>query len=72
MTFDFVVGNKTSQIIGIMLKHTDNDREYYTPELSATDQKAIYKILEKYGDNNESIRGDLSVIDLDAQYLPFS
>lgn len=71
MTFDFVTGCKTSQIIGIMLKHTDNDREYYEPELSATDQKAIYKILEKYGDNNESIRGDLAVIDLDAQYLPF-
>ena len=48
-----------------MLLHTDNDREYYEPELSQADMKAIYKILEKYEDDNESIRGNLKVIDID-------
>lgn len=61
-----------SRIYGIMLKHTDGDYEYYMPELTEKDQKAIFKILEKYGDDNESMRGDLAVIDLDEQYLPFS
>ena len=54
-----------SKIVGIMLLHADNDREYYEPELSQADMKAIYKILEKYGDDNESIRGNLKVIDVD-------
>ena len=45
-----------------MLKHSDGDREYYEPKLSAEDVTAIYAILDKYGDNNESIRGDLVVI----------
>ena len=54
-----------SKIVGIMLLHTDNDREYYEPELSQADMKAIYKILEKYEDDNESIRGNLKVIDID-------
>ena len=56
---------KQSQIIGIMLQHTDGDMEYYEPELSKEDMTAIYKILEKYGDNNESIRGRLVVQDID-------
>lgn len=54
-----------SQIIGIMLQHTDGDLEYYEPELSKEDMRTIYKILEKYGDNNESIRGRLVVQDID-------
>ena len=54
-----------STIIGIMLKHSDGDREYYEPKLSAEDVNAIFAILDKYGDNNESIRGDLVVIDND-------
>jgi hypothetical protein len=54
-----------SIIIGIMLLHTDGDKEYYTPALSEADQKKIYKILEKYGDDNESRRGNLKIIDID-------
>lgn len=61
-----------SKVIGIMLQHSDGDKEYYEPNLTEKDIKAIYKILEKYGDDNESIRGDLAVIDLDEQYLPFN
>ena len=61
-----------SKIYGIMLQHNDGDLEYYQPNLEENDAKAIFKILEKYGDNNESMRGDLAVIDLDEQYLPFS
>lgn len=55
-----------STIIGIMLLHTDGDREYYEPNLSEEDITAIYKILDKYGDDNESTRGNLRIIDLDA------
>ena len=51
-----------SKIIGIMLLHTDGDKEYYEPSLSSEDIDAIYKILDKYGDNNESIRGDLEIV----------
>lgn len=54
---------KQSIIIGIMLQHTDGDKEYYSPKLSNKDIGEIYKILDKYGDNNESIRGNLKVID---------
>lgn len=54
-----------SKIIGFMLLHTDGDKEYYSPELSDKDMKAIYKILEKYGDNNESCRGNLKIFDVD-------
>jgi hypothetical protein len=54
-----------SKIIGFMLLHTDGDKEYYSPKLSEKDMKAIYKILEKYGDDNESIRGNLKITDLD-------
>ena len=71
MKFDCITGGKESQIIGIMLQHTDGDKEYYTPELTKKDRAAIFSILEKYGDNNESKRGDLAVIDLDDQCLPF-
>ena len=60
-----------SKIIGIMLLHTDGDNEYYTPDLSNEDRDAISKILEKYGDDNDSTRGALAVIDLDAQHMPF-
>lgn len=56
---------KHSIVYGIMLQHTDGDKEYYSPALSEADQRAIFKILEKYGDNNESKRGNLNVIDLD-------
>lgn len=52
-----------SKVIGIMLQHSDGDKEYYEPELSKEDIETIFKILEKYGDDNDSIRGDLKVID---------
>ena len=54
-----------SKIIGIMLLHSDGDKEYYSPKLSEKDKNAIFKILEKYGDNNESCRGNLKIIDID-------
>lgn len=54
-----------SIIKGIMLKHGDGDLEYYEPKLTDEDISAIYKILEKYGDSNDSVRGTLKVIDLD-------
>ena len=54
-----------SKIIGIMLRHTNGDKEYYNPQLSQNDMDAIFAILDKYGDDNESIRGDLKVIDID-------
>ena len=54
-----------SKIIGFMLLHTDGDKEYYSPKLSHKDCDAIYKILEKYGDDNESYRGNLKIIDID-------
>lgn len=54
-----------SKIIGFMLLHTDGDKEYYSPKLSQKDCDAIYKILEKYGDDNESYRGNLKIIDID-------
>lgn len=56
---------KKSKIIGFMLSHTDGDKEYYSPKLSEEDTKAIYMILEKYGDNNESCRGNLKIFDVD-------
>lgn len=56
---------KRSKVIGIMLQHTDGDKEYYCPDFSLKDIAAIYKILEKYGDENESIRGDLEVVNKD-------
>ena len=52
-----------SKVIGIMLQHSDGDKEYYEPELSKEDIETIFKILEKYGDDNDSVRGDLKVID---------
>ncbi len=54
-----------SRIRGIMLQHTNGDLEYYEPEFSDEDMDAIFKMLDKYGDDNESIRGNLDVIDLD-------
>ena len=54
-----------SKIIGFMLLHSDGDKEYYSPELSERDKKAIFKILEKYGDSNESQRGNLKIVDID-------
>jgi len=54
-----------SKIIGFMLLHTDGDMEYYEPQLSNTDIDAIYQILDKYGDDNDSMRGTLAVIDVD-------
>lgn len=53
---------ENSTIIGFMLLHTDGDREYYEPALTPEDIDAIYQILNKYGDDNESIRGTLKVI----------
>ena len=47
-----------SVIAGIMLKHTDGDFEYYSPELTKEDQNAIFQILDKYGDDNPSLRGE--------------
>lgn len=52
-----------TDIIGIMLKHTDGDEEYYSPKFTEEDKEVIFKILEKYGDDNESMRGNLVVID---------
>ena len=49
-----------SIIKGIMLKHSDGDFEYYSPQLSAEDTQAIYKILDKYGDENPSCRGEVA------------
>lgn len=40
-----------SKVIGIMLQHSDGDKEYYEPELLKEDIEAIFKILEKYGDD---------------------
>lgn len=54
-----------SHIVGIMIRHTDNDLEFYNPHLSKEDEDIIYDILDKYGDNHESKRGELAVIDLD-------
>ena len=34
-----------SKVIGIMLQHSDGDKEYYEPELSKEDIEAIFKIL---------------------------
>lgn len=47
-----------SKVIGIMLQHSDGDKEYYEPELSKEDIETIFKILEKYGDDNDSVRMD--------------
>ena len=52
-----------SIIYGVMLQHADGDKEFYTPKLSAADQSKIYKILDKYGDDNESQRGELETYD---------
>lgn len=52
-----------SKIIGFMLLHSDNDKEYYNPHLSKQDEKLIFQILDKYGDSNESLRGELEVIE---------
>lgn len=40
----------------------EGEKAYYEPELLKEDIEAIFKILEKYGDDNDSIRGDLKVI----------
>ena len=53
-----------SKIIGIMIRHDDGDREYYEPQFTEEDMKVIYQILDKYGDNNESKRGELEVVDM--------
>lgn len=55
--------NKKSIIIGIMLKHTDGDMEYYEPSLTDEDADAIFRILDKYGDDNPSVRGNLTVVE---------
>ena len=47
-----------SKVIGIMLKHTDGDFEYYAPQISEEDQRKIFQILDKYGDDNPSTRGE--------------
>jgi len=51
-----------SKVIGVMLRHDDGDKEYYEPQFTEEDMESIYKILDKYGDNNESKRGELEVI----------
>lgn len=56
-----------SKIIGFMLRHSDGDKEYYEPALSAEDMAKIYRILCKYGDDNESLRGELEVIDTEGR-----
>ena len=44
-----------------MLQHADGDKEYYNPQLSGEDMQAIFNILDKYGDDNESLRGNLKI-----------
>ena len=52
-----------------MLIHCDGDKEYYSPKLTTEDQNAIFKILDKYGDNNDSIRGELAVHEVDNERI---
>lgn len=54
-----------SKVIGIMLQHSDGDMEYYEPSLTEEDIQAIFGILDKYGDDNVSIRGELTITDED-------
>ena len=58
--------NKQSRIIGFMLKHSDGDKEFWSLNLTPSDMKAVYDILEKYDDAGvgSSIRGELDIIDL--------
>lgn len=58
-----------SIIKGFMLLHTDGDREYYEPDINEKEQERIYKILDKHGDNFDSKRGDLAVLDMDGEKL---
>ncbi len=53
-----------SKVIGVMLRHDDGDKEYYEPNFTEEDINAIYKILDKYGDENDSKRGELEVVDM--------
>lgn len=46
-----------SQIIGIMIKHTDGDMEYWQPPLSQKDMDVMYKVLEKYDGQGDDMRG---------------
>ena len=52
-----------SIILGVMLLHTDGNREYYEPNFTQEDIDAIFTILDKYGDENDSKRGNLQVIE---------
>lgn len=54
---------KQSYILGIMLKCPDGDKEYCHLNLLPEDEAAIYKILEKYDDDENSLRGNLRVED---------
>ena len=56
-----MVKKMQSKIVGFMLLHSDGDKEYYEPNLSENDISVIYSILDKYGDSNESIRGNLII-----------
>lgn len=53
-----------SKVIGVMLRHSDGDKEYCEQQFTEEDINAIYKILDKYGDNNDSKRGELEVVDM--------
>lgn len=53
----------SSKVIGVMLCHDDGGKEYYKPQFTEEDIESIYKILDKYGDNNDSKRGELEVVE---------
>ena len=58
-----------SKIKGIMIKHGLNDYEYWKPKLTSEDEATIYKILKKYettnGQFDNSLRGNLQIVDVD-------
>lgn len=58
-----IIRGRKSKIIGVMLLHTDGDKEYWEPGLQPEDMDAIFKILEKYDGKGEDIRGNLKVFD---------
>lgn len=49
-----------SEIQGIMIQHSDGEYEYWPIQLEEEDNRAIYHILTKYGDNNPSLRSEIA------------
>lgn len=56
-----------SIILGVMLRHTDGDLQYWNVPLSYDDQERIFEILIGYDEENtgEDIRGNLTVVNDD-------